>query len=387
MDYIRSCYETDMRLSADVSAPPVRVRWHFCASNAKLFGNRTSFRSLNNTASSVPLGGVLGEVEGAERKYVKGIMPPGRTGQRFCGPLDWWRDGVPNTFPARLDSQGGSVESGVTLFARAGELVNNGGVRENGAAAFLWGGGIENDGGSLSDGASGFAPSGGFANDGGALENGAAAFAAGSTLVNLGGALENGVTLFAGISPFVNLGGALENGTGNLRAGQRLVNAGGSKENGAATFHPNLAPQFVATLADPSTCGFGGRVFAASAGSGTQAGSTSSTTFTSVAQWVGPATMRAGAFFASLNITALSANAEIRFNVRGANGTTCAIPDASGQSATYAATGIFQEFLTMAHTSGVDNLLFNLEMRRASGAGSVSVTITRGASSFVRPAG
>lgn len=97
MDYLRSCYETDMVLVQ--GGPPVHVRWYFVPDTNPVI-RKHSFGSLNWIKPDAPTDHI-GEVVGASRSWVDGSFPawlkPNPTHSR-TGLLDWYVTGAPPGF-------------------------------------------------------------------------------------------------------------------------------------------------------------------------------------------------------------------------------------------------------------------------------------------------
>jgi hypothetical protein len=93
MDLIRSCYTTFMRFFSD-SDLAIKVRWFFCDNDAETFPGHHRFGSGNWASDKWPWPGA-GEVPDAPRVWDSGAIIPGYLGEKFCGPLSGYRDGVP----------------------------------------------------------------------------------------------------------------------------------------------------------------------------------------------------------------------------------------------------------------------------------------------------
>lgn len=97
MDYLRSCYETDMVLQQ--GAAPVHVRWYF-VDPANPVIRTHSFGSLNWIKPDAPTDHI-GEVVGASRSWVDGSRPTwlrdNPTHSR-TGLLPWYITGAPPDF-------------------------------------------------------------------------------------------------------------------------------------------------------------------------------------------------------------------------------------------------------------------------------------------------
>lgn len=95
MDYLRSCYSTDMQF--DLAGEIVgKVKWYWAAKGAKIFPYQNSFSSDNwITPSNSTLG--LGEVWTSPRPWRNGsllVVPPGDG--HVCGDISWFTDGCPS---------------------------------------------------------------------------------------------------------------------------------------------------------------------------------------------------------------------------------------------------------------------------------------------------
>lgn len=94
MDYIRSCYTTDMRFKTGAS--PVSVQWFFCPTGAKFFTARHRYASLNNVPGDYVDDGSIGEVPGAVRSWRNGSLPAPYDGQRIGGSTADFFNGCTN---------------------------------------------------------------------------------------------------------------------------------------------------------------------------------------------------------------------------------------------------------------------------------------------------
>lgn len=73
VDFLRSCYSTQMRVFQDPGAPLVDVQWYFVPSNRPALPVETVFTSRN--WEPYPVGWpALGEVEGAARPWRNGSL-------------------------------------------------------------------------------------------------------------------------------------------------------------------------------------------------------------------------------------------------------------------------------------------------------------------------
>lgn len=111
MDWLRSCYKTQMRMV--VGGPTVEVRWFKCDKKAPINRMRNGFGSIiwENDWRLKKDQGKAGEVYGTERVWYNG--QPGSGDRCFKGPLwpEAYRRGVPsqeaNTYPVlKTDSSG-----------------------------------------------------------------------------------------------------------------------------------------------------------------------------------------------------------------------------------------------------------------------------------------
>jgi hypothetical protein len=93
MDYIRSCYSTQMRFRTGDT--PVSVAWYFCPTGAKKFSSRHRYASLNNARGLYVDDGSIGEVPGAARPWRNGSEPAAYDGQRIAGTASDFDTGSP----------------------------------------------------------------------------------------------------------------------------------------------------------------------------------------------------------------------------------------------------------------------------------------------------
>lgn len=91
MDYIRSCYTTDMRFTT--GGTPVSVDWFFAPLGAKHFMGRHRYASLNNARGRFTDDGSIGEVPGAARPWRNGSIPAPYDGQLLGGDASWFDSG------------------------------------------------------------------------------------------------------------------------------------------------------------------------------------------------------------------------------------------------------------------------------------------------------
>jgi hypothetical protein len=120
MDYLRSCYSTDMQF--DLAGNIVgKVKWYWAAKGAKIFPYQNSFSSDNwITPSNSTLG--LGEVWNSPRPWRNGsllVVPPGDG--HVCGDISWFTDGCPSDAPPLPRSP-----SGLALCCSTGGLLLGG---------------------------------------------------------------------------------------------------------------------------------------------------------------------------------------------------------------------------------------------------------------------
>jgi hypothetical protein len=99
-DFLRTCYRTKMRFFSD-NDTAVNVRWFFCKPGAKVFPGYNRFASGNNSTPAVgdarfdPLAWKgPGELAGSPRTFVQSVAPQWAAGQRFCGTLQQFAEGV-----------------------------------------------------------------------------------------------------------------------------------------------------------------------------------------------------------------------------------------------------------------------------------------------------
>lgn len=93
MDYIRSCYKSNMRLYSDRPDVLTPGRWYFSPEGAKVIPFQHKFGSSswlpNGRDDSVPLGEV-----GARGAWTNGRCPPQFDGTHFCGQQSAWQNGI-----------------------------------------------------------------------------------------------------------------------------------------------------------------------------------------------------------------------------------------------------------------------------------------------------
>ena len=88
MDYLRSCYSTDMRFSDGGSS--TNVKWFFAPTGALWFTDRHRFASLNYWKGDWDASDTTaGEVVGAPRPWRDGSLPAAYDGGRFAGTTTW----------------------------------------------------------------------------------------------------------------------------------------------------------------------------------------------------------------------------------------------------------------------------------------------------------
>lgn len=124
MDYLRSCYRSSMRPFRDAPEVEIEGRWFWCGENAKalpiphLYG--ASVWDDEFWDSEVM---TLGEV--AKGPWYSGESDLRLTGQRYCGPDDWWLNGSP------LSAQGEPLpdEQGIPPCCRGPENAEEDGMR------------------------------------------------------------------------------------------------------------------------------------------------------------------------------------------------------------------------------------------------------------------
>lgn len=97
VDNLKSCYRTMMRIRLDPELI-VPVRWYFCPPGALPLPYETVFSSSvwETVDRDYPQSG-LGEVD-LQRKWDKGLAPPGVTGQSTPTPEAWFNAGLPADF-------------------------------------------------------------------------------------------------------------------------------------------------------------------------------------------------------------------------------------------------------------------------------------------------
>lgn len=93
MDHVRSCYRTEMNFFRD-GFRAVPVRWFFAAPTAQLFPGISTFKSANWDSDKNATWPLLGEVQGAPRRWDNGNNANGKMGDHYCGKLEWYETGV-----------------------------------------------------------------------------------------------------------------------------------------------------------------------------------------------------------------------------------------------------------------------------------------------------
>ncbi len=94
MDYLRSCYASNMRLFNDRPDVLTPGQWYFCPPGAKRVPFMDSFVSQNWDIDPLTLDPRVGEVRG-RGAWRRGDPPPRYTGQNTCGTAAQWLNGVP----------------------------------------------------------------------------------------------------------------------------------------------------------------------------------------------------------------------------------------------------------------------------------------------------
>lgn len=94
MDYLRSCYHSNMRPFADAPDVEVEGRWHWCQPNALALPIPHLYGSVNWDDDTTDVESIiLGET--GRGAWYSGESDPRFTGRRYCGPPDWWLNGSP----------------------------------------------------------------------------------------------------------------------------------------------------------------------------------------------------------------------------------------------------------------------------------------------------
>lgn len=207
MDYLRSCYSTQMRYEAGDPTKVATVRWYFADPNQKglsyphCFGSLIWFSGQGN-----PL---VGEVEGAKRVYAKGQKVGNPTTCAMTAPADWWINGQPPGTPALA-----TAADGTPLIC----------LNQN----MLMGGG-------LGDGPVDFWTSVPFLGIGGGLGGGAWTGTLIITYSGSGGSLGGGSGTFHSVSYLSAEGGCLGGGSATVTTVLSLSAMGGGLGGGTAT--------------------------------------------------------------------------------------------------------------------------------------------------------
>lgn len=92
MDYLRSCYRSEMRPYPDRPDVKVKGRWKFCLPDAKPVPFLHSFGSSVWDKTGQEISPLPGEIPGS-LGYSKAKAKPGETGQKVCGNAELWLNG------------------------------------------------------------------------------------------------------------------------------------------------------------------------------------------------------------------------------------------------------------------------------------------------------
>lgn len=161
VDWVRSCYRTDMRFSTGEDDSLVRVKWYFVDPSTPLFPGYNRFASRNWDPSKEPTEWV-GEIGEA---YITPPERPWRNGQGSptpgcvqcgCCPSPWWQTGVPWPWP-QLYPWSRLCINGRARFFIPRSWIGDAGLRIDGAAQFIHGHNLVGSAPLLIDGAAVFA--------------------------------------------------------------------------------------------------------------------------------------------------------------------------------------------------------------------------------------
>lgn len=172
MDYLRSCFTTEMYLWGK-DRPPVPVRWFFAAPAAKMFPHATTFGSVDWSMDKGYHD--VDDLLGLRGAYSKGEDLVGYAGTNFHGPPEAYIDGGTDETPELLTAEDGSLPE----CARLPGLYSAVGGQAQGGTAAQGGGQV-------------------LAGDGGQAQGGAAAQAGGQVLAGDGGQAQGGVAAQSG---------------------------------------------------------------------------------------------------------------------------------------------------------------------------------------------
>jgi hypothetical protein len=93
MDYLRSCYEAQVRFDPSRPADLRTIRWYFADPAATNFSGPSPFRS-RNYSNLVADDGDLGEVVGLPRPWSNGATPSPYPPGSVCGSADMFQNGI-----------------------------------------------------------------------------------------------------------------------------------------------------------------------------------------------------------------------------------------------------------------------------------------------------
>lgn len=185
VDYLRSCYATNMRFFSDNPEIKTPVVWYFVV--AAPLGFRTVFGSGNWASSKTEEWPGVGEVWGDARPWRSGTAPADYQGLGYCGTPDMFAAGVPAppVPPVPVRDNGAPVCCWFPFPSSGGGALGDGG------ASFRWGD-LLADGGALADGASSMVHKPDIDSAGGAIGDSLSTFKSGPDLLSGGGAKGDG---------------------------------------------------------------------------------------------------------------------------------------------------------------------------------------------------
>jgi hypothetical protein len=292
-------------------------------------------------------------------------------------PCECWAN-PPKIFKA----SGGSKQGGAAAFPVQYSITGSGGARQNGSAYFAEGYTIVGTGGAKQNGSAALAAGFGILAQGGAKENGSAALAAGFGILAQGGAKENGSAALAAGFGILAAGGAKQNGSAGIVNGYAITGSGGAKENGQGS------GSAAATLYCQSTHGYltcdslstTNKDLGPTVSSGTQAFTTTSTSYVRVGSYKINFSGTSGTYTAQLHITA--ATGTFRFRLEILDG-SCAIVASTPYTADLNSTGTFSTSGSITWPAGGASVCIRIDVKKTGGVGPTGCVVTQDSTSYV----
>jgi hypothetical protein len=196
-----------------------------------------------------------------------------------------------------------------------------------------------------------------------------------------GGAKQNGAAAIAAGASLTMSGGAKQNGAAATSAGASLTMSGGAKQNGAggtsaAAFLYCQSTHGYTTCDSLSTTN---KDLASTVSSGTQAFTTTSTSYVRAGTYKQAFTGTSGTYTAQLHITAATGTFRFRLEILDAS---CAIIASTPYTADLSTTGTFSTSGSITWPAGGASVAIRIDVKKTGGVGPTGCVVTQDSTSY-----